>query len=314
MKIRALTLALAAVLASIPLAAPAQPKLTVEKVAEGVWAGLVDQGANVGWFTASDGVVVVDSGNDAATAKLVLEKIAETANKPVRYLVVTHAHGDHATGAPVFAAAGARVICQENAAPAIAYLLQGNRPVDPKSPEAGVLAVSDRLAFIGGARRAAVYYLGAGHTNGDLIVLLPEDKVLFSGDLVVNGRLPYIQSADADPRSWEQILTRLATLDVDKIVPGHGTIGSRQSVADTHAYLRRVNEIATDFIHNSIPDELYEMKLREPENKIPNVLVSADHIANVRAVVKLEKARLQKEAAKPTPAPSTKPAPKKKKG
>lgn len=315
MKIRAIALSIA--LGFVALASPAQPKVEVQKITEGVWAAIPEAGANVGWFLASDGVVVVDSGNDAETARVVLQKIAETTGgKPVRYLVITHAHGDHASGAPVFAAAGARVICHENTAAALTNLLRAARVSDAKDSQAGVLAVSDRLVFFGGSRRAAVYYLGAGHTNGDLVVLLPDEKILFSGDLVVNGRLPFLQSVDADPRGWENILTRLATLDVDTLVPGHGSVGTRQGVADTLAYLRKVNSLATLFIETKVPDELYEMKLREPDNRMVNVDVSPGHIANVRAAVKLERARLEKLSA-PTPGPASRvsptPAPAKKK-
>jgi cyclase len=317
MKSRVLPLVLA--LVGIPLVSYAQPKMDIQKVAEGVWAAVPEKGANVGWFVASDGVIVVDSGIDTATAKVVLEKIAETAGKPVRFLIITHAHGDHAGGAPVFAAAGAKVICHENAAAATAYLLHGGRPADSKSPDAGVLAISDRLVFFGGSRRVAIYFLGPGHTNGDLLVLLPDEKILFSGDLVVNGRLPYLGSADADPHGWEQILTRLASLDVEKIVPGHGMPGTRQGVADTLSYIRKINELATQFIQTQVPDELYEMKLREPDNRIENVSVGPEHIANVHAAVKLERARLEKAAAtstpgpKPTAPPAVRPTPAKKK-
>ncbi|MFN2635292.1 MAG: MBL fold metallo-hydrolase, partial [Thermoanaerobaculia bacterium] len=291
--------------AAAQTAAPAAgPALTVQKLAEGVWMAEAEQGANVGWFLVSDEVVVVDSGNDAATARAVLGKIAETAGKPVKFVVVTHAHGDHAAGAPVFAAAGAQIVCHENSAASIAFLLSGGKP----GSSLGVLGVSDRLVYFGGSRRAAVYFLGPGHTNGDLIVLLPEEKILFSGDLVVNGRLPYLQSADSDPHGWEQILTRLATLDVEKIVPGHGKVGTRQSVGDSLAYLRKINELSKLFIETRVPDELYEMKLREPDNRITNVIVGPDHIANVRAAVKLERARLEKASAAPTP--GAKPGPK----
>ena len=308
-KIRISLLGAAAAFAFLASAAVAQPQMNVVKLAEGVWAAEIDGGANVGWFLASDGVVVVDSGNDAATARVILEKIAETAGKPVRYLVLTHAHGDHAGGIPTFAAAGARILCHENAAPAAASLLQ---PAAGKTSE-GVIAISDRMVFFGGARRAAVYFLGAGHTNGDLVVLLPEEKILYAGDLVLHGKLPYLQSADADPRSWEQILTRLAALDVARVVPGHGTVGDRQAIGDTLAYLRKVNQLATDFIRTSVPDELYDMKLREPDNRIENVIIGPDHIANVKAAVKLERARLeklaaaQKNAATPGPAPARAP-------
>jgi cyclase len=305
MKVRIAALILP--LAFFALPAPAQPTLNVQKLGDGVWSAEADKGANVAWFVISDGVVVVDSGNDEATARLALEKIAETAGKPVRHLIITHAHGDHANGAAVFAAAGAEVICQENGAAAVASVLR--RPAAaPSKPSAGVVAISDRLAFFGGSRRAAVYFLGPGHTNGDLIVLLPEEKILFSGDLVVNGRLPYLQSPDADPRGWEQILVRLAALDVDKVAPGHGKVGTRQSIADSLAYLRKVNELATLFIQTRVPDELYEAKLREPDNRITNVSVSPDHIANVRAAVKLELARLEKPAATPGPS-GAKPGP-----
>lgn len=310
MKVRIFAFAL--VLVSSPFAAAAQPTLNVQKLSEGVWVAEPEQGANVSWFVVSDGVVVIDSGNDAAIARAVLEKIAETAGKPVRYLIVTHAHGDHANGVSVFAASGTQIVCHENSAAAVAYLAHGasGGPAKPAGP--GVLAISDRLVFFGGSRRAAVYFLGPGHTNGDLVVLLPEEKILFAGDLVVNGRLPYLQSADADPRGWEEILKRLATLDVEKVVPGHGKPGTRQSVADSLAYIRKVNELATDFIRTRVPDDLYEMKLREPDNRIQNVIVGPDHIANVRAAVKLERARLEKPAATPGPAgakPTATPAP-----
>jgi glyoxylase-like metal-dependent hydrolase (beta-lactamase superfamily II) len=313
MKSRASVLAAALTGLALASSASAQTNVSVQKVAEGVWMATPDRGANVGWFVASDGVVVVDSGADAETAKTILGKVAETANKPVRFVVITHAHGDHAGGVAVFAAAGARVVCHENAAAPIAGLIAQARAADPKSADAGVLAVSERLAFLGGPRRAAIYHLGPGHTNGDLIVLLPEEKILFSGDLVLNGRLPYLQSADADPRGWEQILNRLAALDVAKIVPGHGDLGTRQAISDTYGYIHKVNELATQFIRSKVPDDLYEMRLRDPENRIENVSVNADHIANVRAAVKLELARLAAAAkVTPTPGPKPQPAPSKK--
>jgi len=300
---------LAASIAAFATTALAQTNVNVQKIADGVWMGTPDRGANVGWFLASDGVVVVDSGNDAETAKSVLGKIAETAGKPVRFVVITHAHGDHAGGVAVFAAAGARVICHENAAAPIAGLLAQARSADPKSTDSGVMAVSDRLAFLGGSRRAAIYYLGPGHTNNDLIVFLPEEKILFSGDLVVSGRLPYVQSADADPLGWEQILNRLAALGVARIVPGHGDAGTQQAVSDTYAYIHKINQLATELIRTRVPDDLYEMKLRDPDNRIENVSVTPEHIANVRAAVKFERARLE-AASKATPAPGKSPTPK----
>jgi cyclase len=284
--------------AALSTPAAAQPVYGVQKVADGVWAAQPDNGANVGWFLLGDEVVVVDSGPDAAAAKVLLQKIAETAAKPVRYLIITHAHGDHAGGAPTFAAAGARIIADEHAATGIAGLLQ--RADAPPNP---FLAISERLSFLGGRRRVGISYLGPGHTSSDLVIILPDDKVLFTGDLAVTGRVPFMQSPDADPKNWEKILPRLAAIDADRIVPGHGEIGPRQGIADTYAYVKKVNALAAQFIQQRIPDELFEARLRDPNNRIENVPVTPEHIANVRAVVKLEKEASEKAtAATPTPA------------
>src|SRR5215831_938657 len=199
---------------------------TVQKVADGVWTVTTESSSNASWFTLGDEVVAIDTGGDAATGKAVLEKIQETAAKPVRFVIITHAHGDHAGGLGPFLAVGAKVICQENAGSAFAPLVESS-----SKTRAGLLALSDRLLLFAGTRRAAIYYLGAAHTNADLIVYLPEEKVLFTGDLALVGRAPYMQSPDVDPKGWETVIGRISQLDVTKVVPGHGSVGAKESLA-----------------------------------------------------------------------------------
>jgi cyclase len=304
----------ALVLALPALAASAQAKLTVQKLAEGIWAAQPDKGANVGWFLSGDGVVAVDSGGDTATAKEMLRQIAETTGgKPVRYLVLTHAHADHTTGTRAFVAAGAQVICHENAATTIlGYITQpSNDPADPLSGKRGIsptlMTLSERLILFDGLRRAEIQWLGPAHTTGDLVVLLPGEKVLFAGDLALNGRLPDLHLPDADPESWAKALPRLAAAPVEKMVPGHGTIGPTTGIADTLAYVRKLNEIVQKIIRSGTPEEYVEVKLREAENRIPNVPMSDAHIKNALAVYRREKDKLTKPATTPTPAASKTP-------
>lgn len=295
------------------ISAPALAQFKVAKLAEGVWAAPTAGGANVGWFIRGEHVVVVDSGLNAEVARTVLQRIRETAGKPVGYLIITHAHGDHAGGAPTFAAAGAEVICAEGAAAPILSALRaaqvtksnppGKKGTQKAPAKPGVLAVGERLRLLGGSRTVEIYFLGPAHTNGDLVVVLPEDKILFSGDLAGNGVLPYMRSPDMDPKGWEKILQRLAALPITSLVPGHGEIGPREGIADSFAYVRRVNQIVKGLAEARVPQDAIDAKLREPENRIENVFMSEDHAANVKAVYRIEKERLEKPTPTPTAAP-----------
>jgi cyclase len=279
---------------------------SVEKVADGVWMATTDQTSNVGWFLVGDEVVVVDAGADAATGKALLEKIQETAGKPVRYLIITHAHGDHAGGTGVFVAAGADVISSEGSAPGLAPLVSG-----ASKGKSGLLALSERLVLFGNTRRVAIYFLGAAHTAGDIVVLLPDEKVLFSGDVALSKRAPYMQSPDVDPKGWENILARLAKLDIEKIVPGHGTLGTRQAIADTYGYVKKVNELAHTLVLEKVSETMIEARLRRPDTELEAASITPELIANVRAVMRSE---IGKPAATPAtpPKPTKAPAAKKK--
>jgi cyclase len=311
MRIRVLAvLALAAALAE-PLAA--QSKLKVDKLADGVWAGEPEKGANVGWFLLGDGVVAVDSGADAATANEVLKAIAQTTGgKPVRALVLTHAHGDHAGGARAFAAAGARILCHEAFVGQVLALVT-QAAVGPGDPMSGkpdlrpvVESISERIIFVDGIHNAQVFFLGSAHTKGDLVVYLPTDRVLFAGDLVSTGRMPFLQSADVDPAGWERALAALSQVPVEKMVPGHGDVGPKTGITDSLAYLHAVNQLVKKFLDAGMRDEMLDAQIRAPENEVKNIPVSEGHIANVKAAVRVER---EKAARRPTPAATPAPTP-----
>jgi cyclase len=303
--------------AILALPALGQSPNAPQKLATGVWAAQPPRGSNVGWFLFADGVVAVDSGGDAASAKEILKQIAETTGrKPVRYLVLTHSHADHSSGLRAFAAAGAQVICHENAAaPILAFLTQAKTP-DPDDPLAAkpnasrsLLTTSERLILSDGKRRVDIQWLGPGHTAGDLVVLLPQEKILFAGDLAPNGRLPNLHLPDADANAWSKALLRLAAVSIDKMVPGHGTIGPTAGIADTLAYLRALDLIVERLVRAGATEDSLQALLREPANRIANVPVSEAHIANAVAMFRRQKEGTTKPAgvgppASPTPRPT----------
>lgn len=284
-----------------PIVAGAQTsKVTsVQKVADGVWMAQTSQGSNVGWFLVGDEVVAVDAGGDAATAQAVLEKIQETAHKPVRYLIVTHAHGDHGGGAGVFAAAGAEVVCHESAVQALKLVTNQTLRKRP-----GLLSFSDRFALFGEARRVAVYFLGAAHTASDIVVLLPEEKVLFAGDVVLATAAPNMQSSEVDAEGWEKLLARLQQLDVDKIVPGHGGVGTKKAIEDTRGYVKKVLDVARVIAAENVIDGMVETRLRQQDMGFDPAAITPGLVSNVQAV-----ARSLKKKGVPAPSPKAGKAP-----
>jgi cyclase len=310
----AVTLAILVLVAAAPLVA--QESLKVQKLADGVWAAEAAKGANVGWFLLGDGVVAVDSGGDAATAKDMLKQIAETTgNKPVRLLILTHAHADHSSGAGALVVAGARILCQESiAGQMLAFVTQpANDPNDPLTGKASIRpvveSISERSIMVDGIHNAQVYYLGAAHSAGDLVVYLSGDKILFSGDLALNGRQPFMQSPDVDPAGWERSLQSLSRVPVDKLVPGHGDIGPTAGIQDSLAYVSRLNALAKKFVDSGTRDDMLDAMIRAPENAIPNVPLSDAHIANLKAAVKAVRDKAARKATTPAAAPAPAPTP-----
>ena len=311
---------LIAALAAAPVFAqtttPPAAALKAQKLADGVWAAELAKGANVGWFLLGDGVVAVDSGSDSATARDILKQIAETTgNKPVRLLILTHAHADHSGGARAFVAAGARILCQESiAGQMLAYVTQpASDPNDPLSGKTNIRpiveSISERSIMVDGIHNTQVYFLGAAHSSGDLVVYLSGDKILFSGDIALGGRQPFMQSPDVDPAGWERALQSLTRVPVDKLVPGHGEIGPVAGIQDSLAYVSRVDGLAKKWVESGTREEQLDAQIRAPENAIPNVPLTESHIANVKASYKAMKEKASRKAATPGPSAAPKPTP-----
>ena len=217
---------------------------TIE-LAPGVFAFIQEGGAtNAGFIVGDDGALVIDALMTRALAKQLIGEVKRVTPKPVRFLVYTHFHGDHTFGGELFlpAAIVGHRECRDELIDkweASVKRFCTNRPefadefrkVKPAPPEA---VFTERMTLHLGQRQIELIYFGRAHTRGDIFIHLPQDRVLFSGDAVVNGRAP--AAMDGYISSWIAVLERAQGLDVETLVPGHGLIGGKGTIAEQMAF------------------------------------------------------------------------------
>jgi len=186
--------------------------------------------SNAGFIVGNDYVVVVDSLATVGLTQRFKEEIRKITDKPVRYLVNTHHHGDHTYGNHVFA--GATIISHE----ACRREVTETRIMDsallnaifPEFDFRGIAATPADITFdkeltlhIGG-REVRLLHLGPGHTTGDIIVYLPDEEIIFAGDFIFLYSTPV--AMDGSFAGWLNNLDAMAKLNARTYVPGHGPV------------------------------------------------------------------------------------------
>ena len=180
------------------------------------------------FITTPKGVVVTDPiSADAAT--WLEAKIKTLTDQPVRYVVYSHHHNDHITGGSVFADT-ALFISQAAARP---KLLQA---ADPQTPVPD-LTFSDRMFIDLGGKHVELIYTGRNHSDNSLVVLLPQNKLLFAVDFIPVETVAYRALPDSYPDEWIDSLKQVEQLDFDTLVPGHGKVGAKEHVQRFRGYL-----------------------------------------------------------------------------
>lgn len=245
-------LVLAFVLCAFCGQAFAAEKLT--RIAENVYAyvdikngsGSRSFGANAGIVIGKDGIVVVDTLISAREAKRFIRDIRTISRKPIRYVVNTHYHLDHAFGNSEFVKLGAVVIAQENDGKAMEKSavdtlkniggyglthqdMKGTKPAYP------VLAYGDRMTIDIGGQQIELIHARYSHTTGDTLVYLPDKKVLFAGDVLFTNYHPFL--GEGNIGEWTKELDDIKSMDVEKIIPGHGPLSGKKDLDDMKEYL-----------------------------------------------------------------------------
>ncbi len=226
----------------------------VRKIADGVWFRLGDieqyGHCNNTIIEMQDYLIVVDA-NFPSGAEMVMDAVKKLSSKPVRYVFDTHHHGDHAYGNSVWTAAGATTIAfvgvaeemrryeptrwQQASKDREDVREQGRDSVEPpqetfdKSPH----VIED------GSRRVELYHFGWAHTRGDGFAYLPKEKVIATGDAIVNGA--YNFTGDGNTGNWPNVIRHVKKLDIEHVLPGHGPAGGIEIVNGQLAFFEELN-------------------------------------------------------------------------
>jgi glyoxylase-like metal-dependent hydrolase (beta-lactamase superfamily II) len=185
-------------------------------------------GGNITVLITTEGVLLVDSKNDKIHED-VLGKIKSLTTQPVRYVVLTHNHGDHAAGAPLFEKEGAQVIISTNDRENMARA--ANPQWMPKLTYSGQAKL-----FLGGKEAQLMEF--RGHTRGDTIVFFPQHRVVVLGDLLTTvDTIPAIVNyGDGGNWSdWTRSMDEILKMDWDMAIPGHGPMVTKQQVRTIRA-------------------------------------------------------------------------------
>jgi glyoxylase-like metal-dependent hydrolase (beta-lactamase superfamily II) len=219
--------------------------------------------SNAGFVVTDEGVVVFDALGTPALGYRLIQRIREVTDKPIKKIVISHYHADHIYGLQAFKEHGGNpeVIAQQQT---LGYA-GGNRATQGEAAQRRLqqrrealfpwvdentylvppdITFDNEYTFKLGGITFEIRHLGPAHAPGDSIMLVKEPGVLFSGDVIYKGRIPFLDSPETDVRNWLKGLDYLANMKPAPhfIIPGHGDADSdvARSLAFTRGYLEYV--------------------------------------------------------------------------
>jgi cyclase len=228
--------------------APAQaPFMTHQLKPDVYW--VEGGGGNSGVIIGDKGVIVVDAKTTPAGGKELLESIAKITPKPVTTVILTHSDGDHVNGLASFPAGITIIAHENNKKEQEAALAAGGRGAPPADhlPTQVVSKNKDNLK-VDGVKLELLHWAPA-HTSGDLVIYLPDQKIVFTGDIIATQRPdPLIHlEKNGSSEGWITTTKGIVALNADQFVPGHGDLQTKAEIqkrlADTEAKRAKIKEL-----------------------------------------------------------------------
>lgn len=206
---------------------------------------------NKGWnsnsaFVVTDsGVILFDTGSSSAIGAAIKATIAKITDKPVRWIVNSHAHGDHWLGNAVFKDTAKAIYASEQVKDKVAangeiWVNRFHRMTEGASGRSEIVLpdtpITGRTDLVLGGVKVSLIPSGNSHSPGDILMWMPDARVLMTGDVVYSDRMP--STFDANVPQWVKFLGELVALNPAIVVPGHGKVTDRAGVERLRNLLR----------------------------------------------------------------------------
>ena len=225
--------------------------------------------SNAGFVITGEGVVIFDALGTPSLAKNLVKLIKTVTDQPITQIFLSHYHADHIYGLQVFKAEGAKIYAPGGALDylesdiALERLEERQFSLSPWVNEQTHLVYPDEIIktsamFQVGTKNLTISYQGKAHSDGDLVMLVEPDLVLFSGDIIFRSRIPFIGNGDTG--HWLETLEKLETTGLKALVPGHGpaTFEPSERISLTREYLAFIREAMREGVSDLMSfDEIY---------------------------------------------------------
>jgi cyclase len=227
-----LRLTVLAAFVSIATVAGAQQQpqpLKVTKIRDNVYWVQGGVGSNDGIIVGNTGVIVVDTKTTTDSETAVIAEIAKITPKAVNTAVITHSDGDHVNGLAAFPA-GLTIIAQENCKKEMEASAGSRNPAPQDRLPTKTYDKTENLTIDGVHLR--LYHWGSAHTSGDTVVYLPDEKIVFGGDLLVTNRPDTLihMEKNGSAAGWIENAKGMVGLDADTYLTGHGEMMTKADV------------------------------------------------------------------------------------
>jgi len=248
---------------SITVFAQKNKEVTIEvnKLSDHVYM-LVGQGGNIGVSIGEDGVFMIDD-QFAPLSEKIISAIKKLSDKPIKFLVNTHWHGDHTGGNVNFQKEGAIILAHDNVRKRLKETPKRDGTMNAKEAFP-VVTFNDKMSIHINGEKVAVFHVDNAHTDGDSLLYFTESDVLHTGDTYFKGRYPYIDLRSGGSIQGYINATKAGLMVIDdttKIIPGHG---SESNKTEYTTFLKMLEEI-TATIQTAIDNKKTEEEVAKIE-------------------------------------------------